>query len=442
MHHFRTIVPGLFVIAFAGLFASSAGAQIQNRVRLVEASGNKPAVSAPRPARRAVQSVRRTETQVVVKTERVRVSSLSVITEPGAEVVAELKGPRPAKRTVTAGPNGTAIFDDLPPGVYKVRAEKDEFETAENERVTIAPQKAHALDLDLKQMTYRLKIQTNVKSGVVRYAPAIEIGVDASGSIISKQLGNFCVVNIEPNGQATIADLKKGYYDIDINGGLEYALLETGINIPEDIEQEETSAGLKTFEVALEKRVSTQEFGTAFAPADWDLASGWKLESGMKVRGDGIAIPRNVQYRNYINFQMVASVRLIQDGGTVGFALRALDDKNYYLLQLSGERGSTKNTATLRRVENGVIRPENLGTAPIGHFAKTMNASSGFKVTITGEGGRFTVWIEDSNTGASNAVGAFDDQYTTYPKGAIGLAGSPNANYDVTFFRVCPNVCK
>ena len=422
-----------------GSLALPVNAQFK-RVPIVDAVRNPRPIVRTAPVRRIV-SVRRVDTKVITRTERVRVNNLTVSTEKGAKVTLELKAPKPVTIEKIADAKGSAIFEDLKPGVYKVLASKDDFETAEADKVTISAQKAHGLAMDLKAVTYNLKIQTNLTGGEILFAQAIQKGKDASGAIISEQLGNYCVVKVQPNGEAVITELKKGYYDIDIRPeALEFDKRETGINIPEDIDQVDgnTTGELKTFQIDLEKKLSTEAFTTSWITADWEMPAAWRLEKGLKVRSDGIGLPRNERYRNYVNFEMIANVKL-PDESTAGFVLRAEDFKNYYLLQISGSRAQNPNTATLSSVKNGTMQFINSATTVA--FAKTLSADSGFRILVKGDQAGFTIWIEDSTTGKTHAVGQLKDPYKTYQKGAIGIAGILKSNFEVNYFEVCTPAC-
>jgi len=381
---------------------------------------------------------------VVRETKVVAVGVLTVTTEPGAVVTFVKEGTASVKRDISADSTGFAIYNDIKPGVYTVTAKKDGFETAEANSVTIVPQRAQGLDMDLKPITYRLRIQTNVVGGDVLFAPAIETGKDAKGNILSRQLGNYCVVPIKPDGIAEISDLKKGYYDIDIRpSAVEFEAKGTGINLPEDIDQDDGStAVLKTFNINLDKKISTEEFTTVWTAADWNMPASWSLDRGMKVKSEGVALPRNERYLYYTNFELVTNVKL-KDAGSVGFALRAVDQKNYYLLEISGARGQVPNIARLFAVVNGV--PKYLNAASTLAFTKALESTDGFRVIVrsdeTGDTG-FSIWIEDSNTGATHGVGDLKDQNNTFRKGAVGIAGLPKADFEVNYLRVCTPKCR
>ena len=121
------------------------------------------------------------------------------------------------------------------------------------------------------------------------------------GSIRSQPLGNYCVVPIKANGEADITDLQKGYYDIDIKpAAIEYEVKGLGINLPEDLAQVDGAA------VA---NVTTREEGKHIVNSvpygrrqTGSLPNGWRLDRGMKARGEGLAFPRNERYLYFTGF--------------------------------------------------------------------------------------------------------------------------------------------
>ena len=166
----------------------------------------------------------------------------------------------------------------------------------------------------------------------------------------------------------------------------------------------------------------------------------WKLDRGLKVKNaEGIALPQNERYRYYVKFEMIAYVKL-NDDGTIGFVLRARDNKNYYLLQISGAKGEDPNNAVLYSVENGQP-PKLIKSQTLLNFASTVSSDKGFLLRVVGDDSGFTVSIDDNNTGKKNAVGIFKDPLNTYQKGAIGIAALPKSNFDVRQFQVCTPTC-
>ena len=382
---------------------------------------------------------------VIRKTEMVRVSNLSVVTEPGAKVELEPlpKAAKTTKREVTADRNGSAIFDDLKPGDYRVSASKDGYVTQEQDLVKIFPQRPHVLDLSLPAVTYKLQIRTpNVTDGEVRYALAEYKGKDKSGSIIAEEFGNKCFVKIQKNGSdgvAVISDLKKGYYNLDIRPtALQYEPTLVGVNVPEDTEQD-ASGEAKSFEIDLKTKISTEIFGAAWTKDSWVVPAGWSLSNRLKVgNSPGVALPRDERYRYYTNFELISDIKL-SDGGTAGFALRAVDPSNYYLVQISGPNAPEPNFVQGFIVQDGEAKQFFSVSAP---FAATTSSKNGFRVLIKGDSKGFAMWIENSETGVRKPVTIISDPYNTFQKGAVGIASREKSNFEVMSFQVCPNECR
>jgi len=440
MPNSRLVVVLLSVAAFsATAFATSAPAQIGARipigaaVRTPRTGGTTPRV------RREV--VVRTNIQKVTVRETVRINYLAVTTEPGATVVAELiRGTAADKKTLVADRNGTANFEGLKAGVYKVTASKDGFDTEVNNEVQVQAQKGQVLPMELEAVKYKLKIATNLlkPGGEVFYALREETATGGTDAIIDRE-GDYCVVKVKPNGEAEVADLKKGYYFIDIRPGPdspEFSEVKTGLRVPEDLEQ----GGDAPFEIDLEAKVSDKPFGATWAQGEWTLPAGWRLDRAMRVRNAaGVGLPpQNSQFRNYVNFGLMANVKL-NDDGVFGFALRALDENNYYLLQFAGSKAPDPLKATLYAVKKGVRQA--LDSRTLVAFARPLASDKGFTVHLQATGSDFVVFIEDSETGDRNGVGTFSDQYKTFRKGAVGIASAEKSNFDVRIFNVCTPKC-
>ncbi len=130
---------------------------------------------------------------------------------------------------------------------------------------------------------------------------------------------------------------------------------------------------------------------------------------------EGIALPRNERFRYYVDFEMIADVKL-RDNNTIGFVLRATDPQNYYLLQISGAGAPEPQTATLYAVKNG--QRQYINSATTVAFTKTLASPNGFRVIIKGDNTGIAIWIKDSDTGKTNGVGLLTDQYNTFKKGS------------------------
>ncbi|HSK72790.1 MAG TPA: carboxypeptidase-like regulatory domain-containing protein, partial [Pyrinomonadaceae bacterium] len=322
---------------------------------------------------------------------------------------------------------------NLRPGKYQVTASLDGYKTQETE-VEILPQKTVGISLELDPIKYQLQINTNIRDGEIRFAPA-KLEKSGSEGIVTKETGGYCIVKIQ-NNKAVIPDLNEGYYNIDIRpSGVEYQTQFTAINIPEDLPDDNTPFGIN-----LEKKISTETFASAWTRNDWVLPAGWSLNGKMETKNlAGIALPRNEQYRYYTDFEMVSDVRSL-DGKSIGFVLRAEDPQNYYLVQISGA-----NAAEPYRVTGFIVRDgkqEQIFSNFIQHFSSTIAAKKPFRVIIKGEENVFKTFIEDSETGDRRELGNIIDRDKNFRKGAVGISGFGNSNFEVGFFTVCAKSCR
>ena len=172
----------------------------------------------------------RVVTTTRVETKIVKVTSLSVATEPGATVLLE-----PLAKSAKAIPaknadNGIATFEGIPAGRYKVKITKEGFDPVEADSTIIA-QRVQGLSLDLKRISYSVKVKTNLTGGRVYFANAGENTKNASTAVAATDLPNYCAVNIQPTGDALITNLQLGTYLVDVEPkamGYEVARSNTG----------------------------------------------------------------------------------------------------------------------------------------------------------------------------------------------------------------------
>jgi len=418
--------------------ANSATAQdIGLRVPIVKVAQNPRASVGRTRSQIRVQKVIVPVREIRRETKVVKTSNLTVASESGAKILLEgsAGGVKPLTKVIPKDnpEDKTVEFENLRPGKYQITASLDGYKTQETE-VDILPQKTVGISLELDPIKYQLQINTNIKDGEIRFAPA-KLEKSGSEGIVTKETGGYCIVKIQ-NNKAVIPDLNEGYYNIDIRpSGVEYQTQFTAINIPEDLPDDNTPFGIN-----LEKKISTETFASAWTRNDWVLPAGWSLNGKMETKNlVGIALPRNEQYRYYTNFEMISDVRSL-DGKSVGFVLRAEDPQNYYLVQISGA-----NAAEPYRVTGFIVRDgksEQIFSNFIQHFSSSIAAKKPFRVIIKGEENVFKTFIEDSETGDRRELGNIIDRDKNFRKGAIGISGFGNSNFEVGFFTVCASSCR
>jgi len=279
----------------------------------------------------------------------------------------------------------------------------------------------------------------------VRYAPADFIGNNPDGSLKLREKGSYCIVPIR-NNVAVITGMKKDYYTIDIRPKeVKYEPVLAGV-APDDLDEEEEASTEtpESYQINLPVKESTEQFPNSWTNNEWNLPSGWGLRGKLSTNGlAGVALPRSEQYRYYTDFEMIANLTL-SDKKIAGFAFRALDPQNYYLVQISGARAAEPYRVTGYVVKNG--RTEQIFSNPIDNVASIVDKQFRFiirseKEARTGKD-LFKFFVEDSSTGDRLELGNMVDRYDNFRKGAVGIAGNANSDFEVVFFTVCYRACR
>lgn len=354
--------------------------------------------------------------------------SLSIVAEPKADIVIELIGKEKGKAEgiVIPADQRHYIFNGLKPGRYRVAATLEGYEDVERE-VEVTKGKATGVDLQLEPVTYDIKIQTNLSRGEVKYSFIEKI----SGQEKYNPVGDMKVVQIK-NGVAVLPKLREGLYGIDIESDeLGYEKLKLlKFKLP----------GNTQYNVEFKKLKSEARFSAMFTLDEWNAPSGWKV-TGRKLttNGKGIAIPSNEQYRYYDDFQIVSNVVLLDGVGT-SFVVRAVDERNYYLIQITGKNAPEPYYLTGFVVKNNVAT--RFGTIPIDHKASTIEKGRNFKVFITVSGNTFNVALWDDVDAINVPLGVLTDSYNTFRMGAPGIAASfDGQKTEIGTFQVCAPKC-
>ena len=427
----------LTLLLFAVIFAGASGTYAQDIETGTSRRDLTGGASATRPAHATPpKQIYVNKTQVVTVTKKVLVTpttgTLSVSSsEPNASILVEPKrgGGEGKVGTIPAGELGF-IFNDLTPGVYRVAASLDGYEPSEKD-VTITRNRTTSVTLELKPVTQTVAVNTNVKAGEVRYAP-VEAYKDArTGETKYAPRGATIVVPIQ-QGRAVLTGLRAGTYGVDIRpdpSEVGYQTLLGTITVP----------GSETVTVELKHELSTRTFTAGWTPDEWELPPDWKIASSLlSTGGRGVALVRDEGFRHYADFHLASDVRMT-NGVAVSFVVRAADAKNYYLVQVTGEKAEYPYLLRGFVVKNGV--PQLLQSIPIRHFAQTIQPKQFFKVHIRVTGNQMKITIDDSQTGQSLPMGVLTDTYQTFRTGAPGIAADANERSDYGSFVVCSPEC-
>lgn len=384
------------------------------------------------PTARSATSVRTVVVPKVIKVTPTT-GTLAVAAEPNATILVEpMGGGVAAKGTVPAGER-IFTFVDLKPGRYRVAASLDEDHRDDESEVVIRPGKASDLTLNLPLITYSVTISTNVNGGEIRYALVESKPGPNPGELIYTPVGKTSIAYIQ-NGRAVLSDLPPGTYGVDIRTEeVGYQTLLRRFTVP----------GQTSYTVALEKKLSTSALSANWdtLKSTWDVPANWNVTPiSLQVRGNGIAIPRNEDYRYYADFDLQSDLKL-RNGVGASFVVRARDAQNYYLVQLTGPRAAEPYVLRGFIVSGGVRR--NFGEPQsIRAFATTLNSSQPFTIKMKMRGNKLSVFLTDNETGLTQPAGVLTDPNSSFTTGAIGIVGGDNEEFEVASFIVCQDCIK
>jgi hypothetical protein len=374
-------------------------------------------------------------------TKLIKPTGLYVTVLPNADIVLEsIDSGKKINRKVKAT-TGVLSFEDLRPGTYKMTSSLSGYESQEA-TITIKSQKITTIPITLKQVTHNFSIKTNVAEGEVRFAPVTVLSEEnPDGTVKVKEKGGFCMVPII-NGKATIEELAEGDYLLDVRAkDVEYQPERAVIKIPIPIPLEKTDSSNKDelFSINLDYKLSKDTFNQINTPDSWILPVDWKVDSrGLKGSTPGMALPKSDNFRYYKDFEINSSVRLL-DNASIGFVLRAVDDKNYYLIKLTG----ASSTEQPYRISGFIVKngeSKRLMDNPVNYLADTINEQKYFSVVIKAKGDTFEVTVENSTNGQSYPLGKFSND--SFPIGAVGFKITEKSSFEVNRFSVCNEVCK
>jgi hypothetical protein len=320
---------------------------------------------------------------------------------------------------------GVLELPNVPPGKYFLTVSLKGYVTEESE-IEVKPQELVTVPVNLAPITHDVFIKTNVSSGEVRYAQIEKPGENGSG---------YCMVPINRDGTAAIMQMREGDYQLDIRpGDVEYKPISRKITISEE-ELKKIKNADDEIPFKFDRTVSTEDFLANWLPSEWRLPANWKTENKrLQANGAGVALLQNDRFNHYRNFQLKTSLRSL-DNKSVGFALRATDERNYYLVQINGSAAAEPYFLTAYIVKDGKVKDVLVNTN-IKSFAQSINSPKFFNVTITAKDNVFKVSLEDKDTGIVYDIGIVEDQNNTFPIGAIGIGTKDASKFEVDQFFI------
>ncbi|MGI8917190.1 MAG: hypothetical protein ACR2H6_01220 [Pyrinomonadaceae bacterium] len=369
------------------------------------------------PARRTNAPVR-TVVRTVIERVTPTTGSLSVAAEANATILVEpirVRGATGQQGIVPAGER-IFVFVDLKPGRYRVAGALAGHLPVETE-VVIAANKSQASTLNFRPVLYSLIVTTNVNTGELKYAREGEP-----------------LTNVVPIQNKTVRrELPAGDYVLELSAEeFGYETLRKSVTLNAD----NTVLDLPLRRVVLTTDTLSPTWTNTEMQA-WEIPAGWRPDNkrNLMVKGAGVALPREETFRHYKDFRLSSTAKMTS-GVSLSFALRARDARNYYLLQLTGEKSDEPNTVRLFVVKNGVA--QRIRAIPIARAgAKAMSPDRFFSVSIKMVDFAITVEIEDSETGAPYPLGVLTDPARNFVEGAVGIAGGADEDNTIGRFVVC-----
>lgn len=366
-----------------------------------------------------------------------RISGMAITTvQPNAEVSIKSLGGGKYRQERKTDDNGVLTLENVPPGKYSLTVSLDGYVTEESE-IAVAQQSFVTVPVNLAPITYDIFVTTNVKAGEVRYAR-----VQKNAATGAQGVDGYCMVPIE-NGTAAIGQMQEGDYRIEVRpADVEYKPVSRELNVSEaSVAKLETRSGRNELPITLTRTTSTEDFLANWLAGEWDLPAGWKVENKrMLVNGPGVALLKNERYNYYKDFELKTTLRSL-DNGAVGFVVRAVDSRNYYLIELTGSASAQPYMLSGYVVKNGSVA-ETLAPVSISSYAGTISNRKYFNLIISGSGNVFRVRLEDSETGRTFVIGIIEDQNNTYPIGALGVGIKDAGRSEVNQFYIKYNQMK
>jgi|ERR1051325_2688751 hypothetical protein len=388
--------------------------------------------SATRPVRRAtsvrVRPVSVTRSKVVAP----NTGAVAVSAEPGAVLLIEpvnMPGVEAEEAAVPAD-GRIFIFNDLQPGRYRVAAELEGYQPAETE-VVVKRNNISSLSLNLRPESYNVTINTNVLGGEVLYA-LVTPQTDTGGQIKYKVEGDSHLALVK-NGRAVLTGLRRGTYGLDIRpADAGYEMLLATITLP----------GPTDITATLAKLESTLPFSALWTNLeDWESPKSWRVISRkLFINGPGIAVPLNDSYRYYRDFQISSDVKMLNEVAA-SFVIRVIDQKNHYLIQITGAKADQPHVLRGFIIKNGVSRRLD-APIPIDRFAETLKADQWFNVLLKMTNNKISVSVNDSQTGRRIPLGILTDSESTFRMGGVGLAARDAEQNEIGRFIICVPECE
>lgn len=345
---------------------------------------------------------------------------LFVVAETGAVILVEplsIRNAQAQKGTVPEGERGL-IFNDLKPGTYRLAATLTGFHEIEKSDVVIKRNESQTVTLRFEQILFSVAVHTNV-DGELKYG-------GREGEIPN---------SISVQNQRVTLRLPAGDY---------FAEFQPAGSVYQKERRDFSVAG----DMVLDIRVKLAEFSKETFRAEWtepelknwEAPAGWQTSSGsLIIKGAGVALPRADTRRLYKDFQLTGDVK-VTNGLGIGFALRAQDTRNYYLVEFTGAQADEPFYVRLWVIKNGVEQRVQAIKIPKDPAVGLRNGKLVSAHLVVSDN-HIDVTIEDNESGIVYPLGGLTDPNRTFAAGAPGVGARGNADGSVYRFFVCSENC-
>ena len=257
------------------------------------------------------------------------------------------------------------------------------------------------------------KFKPAIVNLIVRSEPGAEIYVDGTYKGEVAETGRTGALQVAP-GRHLIRAVKGEYSPAEHEGSF--------------------AAGDAEIEIKLSRIAFSPEFSDYFVEGTrfWTVPSTWQVSRGNAlVRGQGVGLVRDKVYKD---FTMEFDVRF-SNGRGAAWVVRARDNKNFYLFQLTGPRSGTPNTFRSYLCQDGQMKL--LKTDFVAEDLSRPNDS--FHIIVEARGGtiKHSIQVKSApKADGAQPLSTLSDQSLAY--GTVGFGTADNEEAVVYFVSVVP----
>ncbi len=303
------------------------------------------------------------------------------------------------------------VLSEIPQGYYKLNITHPEVIAWERKKVEVRGGYTSLVFAELKSAVAKAVVKTEPGAGI--YVDDVYQGqTDRAGSI---------PLEVKPGAHKIEARLD-GYYPNSRKATF-------SLDKEEELKIELTPIAFKAFEDSIGSLDS------------WIAPKGWQKnpDGGMLVRGPGVGFAKdtvNGRPLVYKDFTLIFDISL-RNGRGAAWVVRARDEKNYYLFQLTGPSGSSPKRFYSFICQDGEIKAL---ANPVIIAEPLNNPTESFTIIVEAKGSTITHKIALKSAPKTDGPQPLSPPITDYriPIGAIGFATKDDEQFLVKFVGIAP----